>query len=117
DDAQDVADLAYDAAPSPEVDLDPTVPPPTRRRAPAIKRTPPPPAPLLTPEPPATPAERRMGAYVLPPPNLLDPPKDEHKIDERELMEAARLLEEKCREFSVDGSVMQIHPGPVVTTY
>ena len=32
-------------------------------------------------------------------------------------MEGARLLEEKCREFSVEGSVVQIHPGPVVTTY
>jgi len=32
-------------------------------------------------------------------------------------MDAARLLEEKCREFSVEGSVVQIHPGPVVTTY
>ena len=32
-------------------------------------------------------------------------------------MDGARLLEEKCREFSVEGSVVQIHPGPVVTTY
>ena len=43
--------------------------------------------------------------------------KAERKIDERELMESARLLEEKCREFSVEGSVVQIHPGPVVTTF
>ena len=32
-------------------------------------------------------------------------------------MDGARLLEEKCREFSVEGAVVQIHPGPVVTTY
>ena len=32
-------------------------------------------------------------------------------------MEAARQLEEKCREFAVEGAVVQIHPGPVVTTY
>jgi DNA segregation ATPase FtsK/SpoIIIE, S-DNA-T family len=32
-------------------------------------------------------------------------------------MEGARLLEEKCREFAVEGTVVQIHPGPVVTTY
>src|SRR5881296_3184542 len=32
-------------------------------------------------------------------------------------MERARLLEEKCREFAVEGSVVQIHPGPVVTTF
>ena len=32
-------------------------------------------------------------------------------------MDGARLLEEKCREFSVEGTVVQIHPGPVVTTF
>ena len=64
-----------------------------------------------------TPVERRMGGYTLPPLSLLDAPKVERKIDERELMEGARLLEEKCREFSVEGSVVQIHPGPVVTTF
>ena len=32
-------------------------------------------------------------------------------------MDGARLLEEKCREFAVEGSVVQIHPGPVVTTF
>jgi S-DNA-T family DNA segregation ATPase FtsK/SpoIIIE len=64
-----------------------------------------------------TPAERRMGGYTLPPLSLLDAPRAERKIDERELMEGARLLEEKCREFSVEGSVVQIHPGPVVTTF
>jgi S-DNA-T family DNA segregation ATPase FtsK/SpoIIIE len=63
------------------------------------------------------PAERRKGDYALPPVALLDSPKTERKIDERELMDGARLLEEKCREFSVEGSVVQIHPGPVVTTF
>ena len=57
------------------------------------------------------------GEYNLPPAALLDSPKTERKIDERELMDSARLLEEKCREFSVEGRVVQIHPGPVVTTY
>ena len=63
------------------------------------------------------PAERRKGEYALPPAALLDPPKTVRKIDERELMNGARLLEDKCREFSVEGSVVQIHPGPVVTTF
>ena len=61
--------------------------------------------------------ERRLGTYKLPPAALLDAAKAELKIDERELMESARYLEEKCREFSVEGSVVQIHPGPVVTTF
>jgi DNA segregation ATPase FtsK/SpoIIIE, S-DNA-T family len=87
-------------------------------RAPAIKRTAPAEQSLPLPEPePKAPAERRKGAYTLPPLSLLDPARSERKIDERELMDAARLLEEKCREFSVEGSVVQIHPGPVVTTY
>jgi S-DNA-T family DNA segregation ATPase FtsK/SpoIIIE len=76
------------------------------------------PPPLLETEPASkAPAERRKGDYTLPPMALLDAPKSGQKIDERELMDGARLLEEKCREFSVEGSVVQIHPGPVVTTY
>lgn len=74
--------------------------------------------PLPLPEPdPTRSLPRRLGTYTLPPPSLLDAPKAERKIDERELMESARHLQEKCREFSVEGQVAQIHPGPVVTTY
>jgi S-DNA-T family DNA segregation ATPase FtsK/SpoIIIE len=72
---------------------------------------------LPLPEPDRLPAERRKGAFTLPPHALLDAPRGERKIDERELMDGARLLEDKCREFSVEGTVVQIHPGPVVTTY
>src|SRR5262249_13053322 len=76
------------------------------------------PLPLSDPEPAAkAPAERRRGDYSLPPAALLDAAKTERKIDERELMDGARLLEEKCREFAVEGNVVQIHPGPVVTTF
>ena len=74
--------------------------------------------PLPEPEPASkAPAERRKGEYILPPYALLDAPRTERKIDERELMDGAKLLEEKCREFAVDGTVVQIHPGPVVTTF
>ena len=86
-------------------------------RPPKVSR---PTAPLPLPDPDPVskaPAERRNGDYALPPLALLDAPKSERKIDERELMDGARLLEEKCREFSVEGSVVQIHPGPVVTTF
>ncbi len=75
------------------------------------------PLPLADASPARTPAERRQDGYTAPPVTLFDAPKDHRKIDERELMDAARLLEEKSREFSVEGSVVQIHPGPVVTTY
>ncbi|MBM3780005.1 MAG: DNA translocase FtsK, partial [Acidimicrobiia bacterium] len=73
---------------------------------------------LPLPEPePARRQPRRPGAFTLPPLSLLDAPKGERKIDERELLDGARQLEEKCREFAVEGQVVQIHPGPVVTTY
>ena len=57
------------------------------------------------------------ASYTLPPLALLDPAQAERKVDERELMDSARQLEDKCREFSVEGNVVQILPGPVVTTY
>jgi DNA segregation ATPase FtsK/SpoIIIE, S-DNA-T family len=93
--------------------------PRARATPPVLKKAPPPPSTqrLPLPEPDRSPAERRLGGFMLPPPTLLDPPKPEQKIDERELMESARLLGEKCREFAVEGSVVQIHPGPVVTTF
>ncbi|MBA2303450.1 MAG: DNA translocase FtsK 4TM domain-containing protein [Acidobacteria bacterium] len=89
----------------------PTPQPAIRRPAPPVETT------LPLPEPGTAPMERRKGTYALPPLALLDAPKSQRKVDERELMEGARLLEEKCREFAVEGSVVQIHPGPVVTTY
>jgi DNA segregation ATPase FtsK/SpoIIIE, S-DNA-T family len=92
---------------------------PRRRGAPQVVARPRPDASaslLPDPEPPKA-APRKLGAYVLPPASLLDPPKGERKVDERELMDLARQLEEKCREFSVEGQVAQIHPGPVVTTF
>lgn len=109
-------------APSPARPASKAAPPPEAPAPPAVRRTPPAaPAPLLPlgdADQAARPAaERRRGSFTLPPLALLDAPRSERKIDERELMEAARLLEEKCREFAVDGSVVQIHPGPVVTTY
>jgi len=89
-----------------------TAPPVVKRKAEGT-----PALPLPEPEPLKAPAPRKLGSYTLPPPSLLDPPKAERKVDERELMDSARLLEEKCREFAVDGQVVQIHPGPVVTTF
>ena len=99
--------------PLPPVTPAATPAPPVVQKKPIAKTPIAPPLPLPEPER----VERKLGTYTLPPASLLDAPKAERKIDERELMDAARLLEEKCREFSVDGSVVQIHPGPVVTTF
>src|SRR5690606_28238482 len=115
------ADEAGDEQPARDVTVRPVPPapapaPPIAARERARITTPP--LPLEESDATArTPVERRMGGFTLPPLSLLDPPKSERKIDERELMEGARLLEDKCREFSVEGSVVQIHPGPVVTTF
>lgn len=90
---------------------------PARATPPVVARKPKVPAAQPLPLEPDAPAIRRLSGFTLPPLTLLDAAKAERKIDERELMDAARLLEEKCREFAVEGSVVQIHPGPVVTTF
>jgi S-DNA-T family DNA segregation ATPase FtsK/SpoIIIE len=97
---------------------DPSTAAPAPRQTPVVasKKPETPSLPLSDPEL-KSPAQKRHGAFALPPMTLLDAPKAERKIDERELMESARLLEEKCREFAVEGQVAQIHPGPVVTTF
>jgi len=55
----------------------------------------------------------------LPPPLELldDPPAVSHKIREEELKERAMLLVSKLREFGIDGEVISVSPGPVVTTF
>jgi S-DNA-T family DNA segregation ATPase FtsK/SpoIIIE len=109
---------ARDRTAARDADLD-AEPAAATRTPPVVKKATPrmPSAPSLPLPEPERNVERRLGSYTLPPVSLLDAPKAERKIDERELMESARLLEEKCREFSVEGSVVQIHPGPVVTTF
>jgi S-DNA-T family DNA segregation ATPase FtsK/SpoIIIE len=92
-------------------------PPPVAKRPPPRVAMPVAPALPLADAEPMPPAARRQGAFTLPPASLLDAAKAQSKVDERELMDAARHLEEKCREFSVEGAVVQIHPGPVVTTF
>ncbi len=108
------------AAPPPTLDLplDPPAEPPVRKPPPAVvpkavtapaRRAPLPPDSQLT--------SRQPGTYTTPPIALLDSPKSVQKIDERQLMDDARRLEARCAEFSVEGSIAQIHPGPVVTTF
>jgi S-DNA-T family DNA segregation ATPase FtsK/SpoIIIE len=59
----------------------------------------------------------KKGDYSFPPFNLLDPGKAAERIDKNELFEKKQLIEEKLREFKVDGEIKEYHPGPVVTTY
>lgn len=57
------------------------------------------------------------GGSPLPPLALLKTPDGEIDVNEKELFEKGKALEAKFGEFSVSGSVTQIHPGPVVTTF
>jgi S-DNA-T family DNA segregation ATPase FtsK/SpoIIIE len=59
----------------------------------------------------------RAGSYVIPPTTILDELKGDVAMDKVKLFEKARTLQGKCQEFGVMGSVVEIHPGPVVTTY
>jgi S-DNA-T family DNA segregation ATPase FtsK/SpoIIIE len=55
--------------------------------------------------------------YRLPSISLLREGERSQKLDENELKQRARAIEEKCLEFDVQGRVTQINPGPVVTTF
>jgi S-DNA-T family DNA segregation ATPase FtsK/SpoIIIE len=63
-----------------------------------------------------TPASK-SGAYTLPPTTLLAELETSGRADRTRLFERAKILQSKAAEFGVLGSVTEIHPGPVVTTY
>jgi DNA segregation ATPase FtsK/SpoIIIE, S-DNA-T family len=60
---------------------------------------------------------RNKTAFRLPSPSLLQSAERGEKMNESELKEYARAIEQKCAEFDVGGHVTQINPGPVVTTF
>jgi DNA segregation ATPase FtsK/SpoIIIE, S-DNA-T family len=68
---------------------------------------------------PVAPAPKPMeiSGFKLPPTSLLTPSEGPQTVREDELREEARALVEKCAEFDVRGQVVQINPGPMVTTY
>ena len=56
--------------------------------------------------------------YVLPSTDLLDPPPlSGRAVDEKLLARNASILEHKLADLGVQGEVVQIHPGPVITMY
>jgi S-DNA-T family DNA segregation ATPase FtsK/SpoIIIE len=65
----------------------------------------------------ATVAPKSVSGFKLPPSTLLNPGEGPAAVREDELREEARVLVEKCGEFDVCGQVVQINPGPMVTTY
>ena len=83
-------------------------------------------APVPEPEPdlpweeeiaPAKSPAKRKKVYRLPPTDLLNEIPEGSGYDSQELKEVASRIKSKLEEFNVRGSVVQINPGPVVTTF
>ena len=77
----------------------------------------PPPVPMpvaAAPEPPAAP---RPHFFQLPATELLNEIPGRNAYDEQELKDIAVRIKSKFEEFNVLGNVVQINPGPVVTTF
>ena len=79
-----------------------------RRAEPVVMHPPAPPRPdkLLFPE------MEQKGDYKFPPFTLLDAGAPSEQIDKNELYEKKTSIEEKLREFKVEGEVKEYHPGP-----
>jgi DNA segregation ATPase FtsK/SpoIIIE, S-DNA-T family len=65
----------------------------------------------------ATVAPKNVSGFKLPPSTLLNAGEGPQAVREDALREEAKVLVEKCAEFDVRGQVVQINPGPMVTTY
>jgi S-DNA-T family DNA segregation ATPase FtsK/SpoIIIE len=62
-------------------------------------------------------APKNVSGFKLPASTLLNAGSGPQAVREDELREEAHVLVEKCAEFDVRGQVVQINPGPMVTTY
>ncbi len=62
-------------------------------------------------------ASTNQRFWQLPPLSLLNEPPERNPYDSQELKEIAVRIKSKFEEFNVLGSVVQINPGPVVTTF
>ena len=62
---------------------------------------------------------KTADGYQFPDINLLSRPKDKggNEISQKELESVARKLEEVLQEFGVNGKIVRVRPGPVVTLY
>ncbi len=60
---------------------------------------------------------KSVSGFKLPPSNLLHRSEESQVVREDELRTEAQVLVQKCAEFDVRGQVVQINPGPVVTTF
>ena len=63
--------------------------------------------------------QKEENGYKFPPIDLLDEPLTlgDPELDREEITESAKKLEEKLRHFGVEGKIVGVKPGPVVTMY
>jgi S-DNA-T family DNA segregation ATPase FtsK/SpoIIIE len=85
--------------------------------APEPIELPPVPAPVLHERFAQEPQRKERAEFRLPPTELLQEPAGRSAYDGQELKEIAARIKSKFEEFNVLGSVVQINPGPVVTTF
>jgi S-DNA-T family DNA segregation ATPase FtsK/SpoIIIE len=99
--------------------------PKVARGTPRLPRRPGRPLPVDPPEPAPRTSDpqpqfdfiQSLARYSPPPLSLLNVQENASHVDEKELVETARIITEKCREFGVNGQVIAIQPGPVVTVF
>jgi DNA segregation ATPase FtsK/SpoIIIE, S-DNA-T family len=66
----------------------------------------------------AFPFLNEIGPYRLPQTSLLDPiEKHEIKLDKESVQFNARILEKKLKDYGIEGKVVEVRPGPVITMY
>jgi S-DNA-T family DNA segregation ATPase FtsK/SpoIIIE len=62
--------------------------------------------------------QKRSSKYTLPALDFLtDAPIGDEKMDREALLDGAQTLEESLSSFNIKGKVIQVNPGPVITTY
>ncbi|MDR1044267.1 MAG: DNA translocase FtsK [Candidatus Adiutrix sp.] len=98
------------------------IPPPEPRIVEKPKKARPEPKKADPPPDPRRPDRKPGGPYQLPETDLLDDPPPGQSghasgLSREELMENARLLESKLRDFGVEGRVLEVSGGPVITMY
>ncbi|OGW48562.1 MAG: hypothetical protein A2Z50_03950 [Nitrospirae bacterium RBG_19FT_COMBO_42_15] len=61
---------------------------------------------------------KKIGDYQLPSLNLLnDPPASARKVSKEELLMNSSILEKKLLDYGIEGRIINVHPGPVITMY
>lgn len=93
------------------------VPAKSRKKSSGKPRKPRPAAPAEEPQAQIPLTGTEPESATLPPLNLLQLDPVESRVDENELVRLGERIRARCAEFGVEGSVVGISPGPVITVY